>query len=62
MENKYESIWDKDDSPEVWSLGVMIFELLTCVPVWMPCPTVAWHKAARVGYFYDPLKRLSSIY
>jgi hypothetical protein len=62
MENKYELIWDKDDSPEVWSLGIMIFELLTAVPVWMPCPTAAWYKTARVGYFYDPRKRLSCIY
>lgn len=61
MRGQYNSIWELQNCAEVWSLGIVIFEILTCIPVDMPASCYVGHRLPKRGCFYDKQKRLSQI-
>ena len=53
-------------SIDVWSLGVVILEIITCLPVWMGAKCRSLHLNGRVhmnkGVFYVEHRTLKTIY
>lgn len=62
MEDRYTDIWSLNPCPEVWSIGLIIFELLYMVPIWMPMRASVGKRNAKRGILYDQNRRLEVIY
>lgn len=51
-----EDIWMDKGSPDVWSLGITFFEILTLIPVWISskCSLITRPSILRRGVLYSP--------
>lgn len=63
VEGKEEDFWQQKGSPDIWSLGLTIFEIITLIPLWIgsKCSITTHPSVVRQGLLYTPGRDLKKL-